>query len=73
MEGNAYINFEDYTNVSEAWYLLDANFKLQGFRFLNGAKEKILFLTLNKCKNAANYITRFCSIVIKLKNFFTKF
>ncbi len=64
---------ENLTNSSEAWYLLEANFKPRGSEFLNGAMKKLLFLTLNGCKNAADYITKFRSTVTKLKTFSTKF
>lgn len=63
------LDIKDYTNVLKAWYLLKANFKLQEFVFFNDIIEKLLFLILNKCKNVADYITKFCSTVIKLKSF----
>ena len=72
MEGNAYTDIEDLTNASEAWYLLEANFEPQGSGFLNGAMEKLLFLTLNECKDAADYVIKFCSTVTELKSFSTK-
>lgn len=73
MEGNAYTDIEDLINASEVWYLLEANFKPRGSEFLNGAIEKLLFLTLNECKDAADYITKFRSTVTELKSFSTKF
>ncbi len=73
MEGNAYTDIKELTNVSEAWYLLEAHFKPRGSGFLNGAMEKVLFVTLNECKDAADYITKFCSTVTEFKTFSTKF
>ena len=73
VEGNAYTDIEDHTNASEAWYLLEANFKPRGSGFLNGAMEKLFFLTLSECKDAADYVTKFRSTVTELKSFSTKF
>ena len=67
------MDIEDHTNASEAWYLLEANFKPRGSGFLNGAMEKLFFLTLSECKDAADYITKFRSTVTELKSFSTKF
>ncbi|MCJ1348107.1 hypothetical protein MMC31_006338 [Peltigera leucophlebia] len=73
VESNAYTDIEDHTNASEAWYLLEANFKPRGSGFLNGEMEKLFFLTLSKCKDAADYVTKFCFTVTELKSFSTKF
>ncbi len=73
MEGNAYTDIEDLTNASEAWYLLEANFEPRGSGFLNDAIEKLLFFTLNECKDATDYVTKFRSTVTELKSFSTKF
>ena len=35
--------------------------------------EKLFFLTLSECKNAADYVTKFCATVTELKSFSTKF
>ncbi len=59
--------------LREAWYLLEANFKPRGSGFLKGTMEKLLFLTLNECKDAADYVTKFRSTVMELKSFSTKF
>ncbi len=73
MESNAYTDIEDLTNASEAWYLLEANFKPRGSGSLNDAMEKLLFLTLNECKDVADYVTKFHSTVTEHKSFSTKF
>lgn len=73
VEGNAYTDIEDHSNASEAWYLLEENFKPRGSGFLNGAMEKLFFLTLSECKDAADYVTKFRATVTELKSFSTKF
>ena len=73
VEGNAYTDIEDHTNTSEAWYLLEVNFKPRGSGFLNGAIEKLFFLMLSECKDAADFITKFRSNCTELKSFSTKF
>ncbi len=73
VEGNAYTDIEDHSNASEAWYLLEQHFKPRRSGFLNGAMKKLFFLTLSECKDAADYVTKFCATVIELKSFSTKF
>lgn len=67
-----YNDIEDLTNASTAWKFLEANFKPQGSGFLNASIEKLLFLFLTDCKDAANYITRFRVVVNELKSFSNK-
>ncbi len=45
----------------------------RGSGFLNGTIEELLFHTLNECKNAADYVTKFRSTVTELKSFSTQF
>ncbi len=73
MKGNTYTDIEDLSNALEAWYLLETNFKPQGSGFLNGKMEKLFFLTLNECKDTADYVTKFYPTVTELKSFSTKF
>ena len=73
MEGNAYTDIKELTNALEAGYLLEANFKPRGSGSLNGAIEKVFFLTLNECKDAADYVTKLRSTITEFKSFSTKF
>ena len=73
VEGNTYTDIEDHSNTSEAWYLLEQNFKPRGSGFLNGAIEKLFFLTLSKFRDAEDHVTKFCATVTELKSFSTKF
>ena len=73
VDGNAYSDIEDMTNASEAWKLLETNFKPRGSGFLNDSFQKLLNLTLANCKSSADYVSQFCNIVTELKNFSTKF
>ncbi len=41
VDGNAYNDIEDLTNASDAWDLLEANFKPRGSGFLNNSMEKL--------------------------------
>ncbi len=73
VEGNAFTDIEDHSNASEAWYLLEQNFKPRGSGFLNGVIEKLFFLTLSEWKDTADHVTKFCANVTELKSFSTKF
>lgn len=72
VDWNAYSDIEDMTNVSEAWKLLETNFKPRGSGFLNDSFQKLLNLILANCKGSADYVLQFRDIVTKLKNFSTK-
>lgn len=54
VDRNAYSDIEDMTNASEAWKLLETNFKPRGSGFLNDSFQKLLSLTLTDCKSSAN-------------------
>ena len=69
VDGNAYNDIEEIVNASDAWKLLETNFKPRGSGFLNDAFQKLLSLTLSDCKNAADYVSQFRSVVNDLKNF----
>lgn len=72
IDRNAYSDIEDMTNISEAWKLLETNFKPRGSGFLNDSFQKLLSLTLADCKSLADYVLQFRNIVTELKNFSTK-
>ena len=72
VNGNAYSDIEDLTNASEAWTLLETNFKPRGSGFLNDAFQRLLGLTLADCKSPADYVSQFRNVVNELRNFSTK-
>lgn len=72
VDGNAYSDIEEIANASDAWKLLEANFKPRGSGFLNNAFQKLLHLNLADCKTPADYISQFRNVVNELKNFSTK-
>lgn len=68
-----YNEIEHYTNVFAAWDLLASMFKPQGAGFLNDAFRRLDCLTLKDCDNTTDYITKFRSLVNKLRSFSSEF
>lgn len=67
--GGIYDEIEHHTNPSAAWDLLSFMIKPQRAGFLNNIIKRLDYLTLKDCNNLAEYITKFCALVIELRSF----
>lgn len=69
---NAHGDIKEIVNASEAWKVLDKNFKPRRSGFLNGTFQKLADLKLVDCKSFADHVSQSCNVVNKSRNFSTK-